>query len=85
MKYGGLRYLEAAHVKDFLSLLRLVANPRDELSWFRVLQLLEGVGPVRARRVVDAPRRATTCRGAGSPPRCSTSATRCPRPCASRP
>jgi len=53
VKYGGLRYLEAAHVKDFLSLLRLVANPRDELSWFRVLQLLEGVGPVRARRVVD--------------------------------
>ena len=53
MKYGGLRYLEAAHVKDFLALLRLVANPRDELSWFRVLQLLEGVGPVRARRVVD--------------------------------
>ncbi len=53
VKYGGLRYLEAAHVKDFLALLRLVANPRDELSWFRVLQLLEGVGPVRARRVVD--------------------------------
>ena len=53
VKYGGLRYLEAAHVKDFLALLRLVENPRDELSWFRVLQLLEGVGPVRARRVVD--------------------------------
>ena len=40
-------------MKDFLALLRLVANPRDELSWFRVLQLLEGVGPVRARRVVE--------------------------------
>ena len=53
VKYGGLRYLEAAHVKDFLALLRLVSNPRDELSWFRVLQLLEGVGPVRARRVVE--------------------------------
>ena len=45
MKYGGLRYLDAAHVKDFVALLRLADNPRDELAWFRVLQLLEGVGP----------------------------------------
>ena len=45
VKYGGLRYLEAAHVKDFLALLRLADNPRDELAWFRLLQLLEGVGP----------------------------------------
>ena len=52
VKYGGLRYLEAAHVKDFLALLRLVDNPADEMSWFRVLQLLDGVGPARARRAV---------------------------------
>ena len=54
VKYGGLRYLEAAHVKDFVALLRLTDNPADELSWFRVLQLLDGVGPIRARRVLDA-------------------------------
>ncbi len=54
VKYGGLRYLEAAHVKDFIALLRLADNPADELSWFRLLQLLEGVGPTRARRVLDA-------------------------------
>jgi DNA helicase II / ATP-dependent DNA helicase PcrA len=53
VKYGGLRYLEAAHVKDFIALLRLTDNPADELSWFRLLQLLEGVGPTRARRVLD--------------------------------
>jgi DNA helicase-2/ATP-dependent DNA helicase PcrA len=53
-KYGGIRYLEAAHVKDFLSLLRLVGNPADQVSWFRVLQLLEGVGPRIARRILDA-------------------------------
>ncbi len=53
VKYGGLRYLEAAHVKDFISLLRLADNPADELSWFRLLQLLEGVGPATARRVLD--------------------------------
>jgi DNA helicase-2/ATP-dependent DNA helicase PcrA len=54
VKYGGIRYLEAAHVKDFLSLVRLVGNPADEVSWFRVLQLLEGVGPRIARRILDA-------------------------------
>ncbi len=54
VKYGGLRYLDAAHVKDLIALLRLADNPADEVSWFRVLQLLDGVGPVRARRVLDA-------------------------------
>jgi DNA helicase II / ATP-dependent DNA helicase PcrA len=53
VKYGGLRYLEAAHVKDFLALLRVAQNPADEMSWFRVLQLLDGVGPARARRAVN--------------------------------
>jgi DNA helicase-2/ATP-dependent DNA helicase PcrA len=54
VKYGGLRFLEAAHVKDFIALLRLADNPADEVSWFRLLQLLDGVGPIRARRVLDA-------------------------------
>jgi len=54
VKYGGIRYLEAAHVKDLLSLLRLTVNITDHLAWFRVLQLLPGVGPVIARRALDA-------------------------------
>ncbi len=53
VKYGGLRYLEAAHVKDLIALMRLVENPANELSWFRVLQLIDGVGPVSARRALD--------------------------------
>ena len=53
VKYGGLRFLEAAHVKDLLGLLRLLDNPWDELAWFRILQLLEGVGPATAGRLVD--------------------------------
>ena len=53
VKYGGLRYLEAAHVKDLIALLRLADNPGDEISWFRVLQLVEGVGPATARRALD--------------------------------
>jgi DNA helicase-2/ATP-dependent DNA helicase PcrA len=52
VKYGGLRFLEAAHVKDMICLFRLADNPRDELAWFRLLQLLDGVGPVRARRAI---------------------------------
>ena len=54
VKYGGLKFLEAAHVKDLVCLFRLADNPRDELAWFRLLQLLEGVGPVRARRAIVA-------------------------------
>ncbi|HEY5457463.1 MAG TPA: ATP-dependent helicase [Acidothermaceae bacterium] len=53
VKYGGLRYLEAAHVKDLLAAFRLADNTRDEVSWLRLLQLLDGVGPATARRVID--------------------------------
>ena len=54
VKYGGLRFLEAAHVKDLICLFRLADNPRDELSWFRLLQLIEGIGPASARRAITA-------------------------------
>ena len=47
-KYGGLRFLETAHVKDLISFLRIMENPQDEMAWFRVLQLLKGVGPSTA-------------------------------------
>ena len=63
VKYGGLRYLEAAHVKDLIALLRLAENPADEVSWFRVLKLLDGVGPTRARRTLEALR----AEGGGTP------------------
>ena len=45
VKYGGLKFLEAAHVKDALALLRVLENPHDEVAWFRVLQLPDGMGP----------------------------------------
>jgi DNA helicase-2/ATP-dependent DNA helicase PcrA len=51
VKYGGLKYLEAAHVKDLLALLRILDNPTDELAWHRVLGTLDGVGPATVRRV----------------------------------
>ena len=51
-KYGGLRFLEAAHIKDLIGFLRVAANPRDEVAWFRVLQLLSGVGPGTASSAI---------------------------------
>ncbi len=45
VKYGGLKFLDAAHVKDVLAVLRFAENPRDRVAAFRVLQLLPGVGP----------------------------------------
>jgi len=53
VKYGGLKFLEAAHVKDALSLLRILENPMDEVAWFRVLQLPEAIGPSSARKLMD--------------------------------
>jgi DNA helicase-2/ATP-dependent DNA helicase PcrA len=53
VKYGGLRFTEAAHVKDFLAAARIVANPADDVAWFRVLRLHEGIGVVHARRIID--------------------------------
>jgi DNA helicase II / ATP-dependent DNA helicase PcrA len=52
VKYGGLKFLEAAHVKDLLSILRLADNPSDSTSAFRVLQLLDGIGPTHAKRAI---------------------------------
>ncbi|MEP6691534.1 MAG: ATP-dependent helicase, partial [Gemmatimonadaceae bacterium] len=51
--WGGLKFLEAAHVKDVLAFLRILENPRDEVSWYRVLQLLPGIGDATARRAID--------------------------------
>ncbi len=54
VKFGGLRITEAAHVKDFLAAARIVANPADDVAWFRLLRLHEGIGPAHARRVIGA-------------------------------
>ena len=53
VKFGGLKFLEAAHVKDLLALLRWAENPRDRIAGFRVVQLLPGAGPATAARVLE--------------------------------
>ena len=52
VKFGGLKFLEAAHVKDVMAILRLAENPRDSTSGLRVLQLIDGFGPSHARRAI---------------------------------
>jgi DNA helicase II / ATP-dependent DNA helicase PcrA len=54
VKYGGLKFLEAAHVKDLLAVLRWADNPKNRVAAFRALQLLPGVGPAGAARVFTA-------------------------------
>lgn len=52
-KFGGLKFVEAAHVKDMLAFLRILENPFDELSWFRILLMFEGIGPKSAQRIIS--------------------------------
>ena len=73
VKFGGLKFLDAAHVKDLLALLRFAQNPRDRVAGFRVMQLLPGVGPATTARTLDAvvaaPDPVAALVAAASPPR----------------
>ena len=53
VKFGGLKFIEAAHVKDMLAILRWAENPADRVTGFRVVQLLEGVGPATVGKALD--------------------------------
>jgi DNA helicase II / ATP-dependent DNA helicase PcrA len=53
VKFGGLKFIEAAHVKDMLAVLRWIENPADRVTGFRVLQLIDGIGPATAGKVLD--------------------------------
>ncbi|HYC50080.1 MAG TPA: ATP-dependent helicase [Gemmatimonadaceae bacterium] len=53
-KWGGLKFLEAAHVKDVVAFLRIIDNPRDEVSWYRVLMLMPGIGDTTARGIMTS-------------------------------
>lgn len=53
IKFGGMKFIETAHVKDVLAFLRIAANPKDLVSWLRVLLLHEGIGPKTAQKILD--------------------------------
>lgn len=52
-KYGGLKYTELSYVKDILAYLKIMTNPYDEISWFRILQVHRGIGVVNARKIAE--------------------------------
>ena len=54
VKFGGLKFLDSAHVKDVIAVLRFAENPRDKVAGFRLMQLLPGIGPTSAQRVLEA-------------------------------
>jgi DNA helicase-2/ATP-dependent DNA helicase PcrA len=51
--FGGLKFYETAHVKDLMAYLKVIANPRDELAWGRVLMLIEGIGPKSSEQISE--------------------------------
>ncbi|CUX46399.1 ATP-dependent helicase [Rhizobium oryzihabitans] len=53
VKFGGLKFLDSAHVKDMLAVLRFAQNPRDRVAGFRLLQMLPGIGPKKAGSILD--------------------------------
>lgn len=53
VKFGGLKFLDSAHVKDMLAVLRFAQNPRDRVAGFRLLQMLPGIGPRKAGTILD--------------------------------
>lgn len=52
VKRGGFQFMETAHIKDLLAHMRIIANPKDAISWNRVLLLLEGVGPGASQKII---------------------------------
>jgi DNA helicase-2/ATP-dependent DNA helicase PcrA len=52
-KYGGFKFVETAHVKDMIACLRVLENPRDAVSWNRILLLIDGVGPRTSEKIID--------------------------------
>jgi len=68
VKFGGFKFIETAHIKDLVSYLRVIENPRDAVAWNRILLLVDGVGPRTAEKVIEGivARRANTD-GGGSP------------------
>jgi DNA helicase-2/ATP-dependent DNA helicase PcrA len=54
IKVGGFKFVESAHIKDVLAHLRVIASPHDRISWYRILLLIEKIGPATAQKIYDA-------------------------------
>lgn len=52
-KYGGIRFTETSHIKDMIAYLKVLFNPNDSISWFRILQLIDGIGEKTATNIIN--------------------------------
>ena len=52
VKYGGFKFLESAHIKDFLAHMRVVVNPDETVSWLRILRLVKNIGQGKSRKII---------------------------------
>ncbi|WP_061295494.1 ATP-dependent helicase [Leptospira interrogans] len=59
VKFGGKKFIETAHIKDLLSLLKLLVNPLDSVSWIRTLKLIPGIGNAKANSILDKIRKSS--------------------------
>ena len=65
--FGGLKFYETAHVKDIISHLKVVMNPKDEIAWHRILTLIDGIGPKTADSLTEDYRKAKTTAESATP------------------
>jgi len=65
VKRGGFKFIETTHVKDVLAHLRVIQNPRDAVSWNRLLLLIDGVGPKKSQSIIAALNKETDLSSAG--------------------
>ena len=68
VKFGGFKFIETAHIKDLLSYLRVIENPRDAVAWNRILLLVDGVGPRTAEKVIEELLARRPAAGSAGPP-----------------
>jgi DNA helicase-2/ATP-dependent DNA helicase PcrA len=54
VKVGGFKFTESAHIKDVLAHMKVLTNPYDRISWYRILLLLSGIGSKTAQKIFDA-------------------------------
>ncbi len=68
VKFGGFKFIETAHIKDLISYLRVIENPRDAVAWNRILLLVDGIGPRTAEKIIDEVLSRRSAQGAGGTP-----------------
>jgi DNA helicase-2/ATP-dependent DNA helicase PcrA len=52
-KFGGMKFIETSHIKDMIAFFKIAYNPKDVISWYRILNLIEGIGPRKSQKIIE--------------------------------